>query len=62
MHSFKVKLKLKFMPEAHHASYNLGFKPKIIAEAEAVVNNIEIAVDKVLQVNLISGQNDFNLG
>ena len=31
------------MPKAHHMSYNLAFKLKIVAEAEAVKNNSEIA-------------------
>ena len=31
------------MPKAHRTSYNLAFKLKIVAEAEAVENNSEIA-------------------
>jgi len=31
------------MPKAHRSSYNLAFKLKIVAEAEAVENNSEIA-------------------
>ena len=31
------------MPKARHTSYNLAFEIKIVAEAEAVENNSEIA-------------------
>ena len=31
------------MPKARHTSYNLAFKLKIVAKAEAVENNSEIA-------------------
>ena len=31
------------MPKAHRTSYNFAFKLKIVAEAEAVENNFEIA-------------------
>lgn len=38
------------MPKAHRASYNnyLAFKSRLIAEAEAVVNNSEMAVDEAI--------------
>ena len=31
------------MPKARHSSYNMAFKLKVVAEAEAVENNSEIA-------------------
>ena len=33
------------MPKACCSSYNLAFKPKVVAEAEAVENNSEITRD-----------------
>ena len=59
------------MPKAHHASYNLAFKLKLVAEAEAIEDNSEIAIDEatnpiyfchVLQVCLaMSGNESFLL-
>ena len=34
------------MPKAHYVSYNLAFKLKTVVEAEAVVDNSEIAIDE----------------
>ena len=36
------------MPKAHHASYNLAFKLKIVAEAEAVEDNSKITIDEAI--------------
>ena len=49
------------MPKAPRSSYNLAFKLKVVAEAEAVVNNSEITGDNVCcwrkdQVNLFNGE------
>ena len=49
------------MPKAPRSSYNLAFKLKVVAEAEAVVNNSEITRDYVRccrkdQVNLFKSE------
>ena len=49
------------MPKAPRSLYNLAFKLKVVAEAEAVVNNSEITGDNVRcwrkdQVNLFNGE------
>ena len=36
------------MPKAHHASYNKAIKLKIVAEAEVVEENSEIAIDEAI--------------
>ena len=38
-----VQIQSVIMPKARRTSYNLAFKLKVIAEAEAVENNSEIA-------------------
>ena len=41
------------MPKAYHASYNLPFKSKLLAEAEAIVHSSEIAVDNAINTIII---------
>ena len=41
------------MPKAHGTSYNLAFKLKVVAEAEAVENNSEIARDYGISESMV---------
>ena len=41
------------MPKARRSSYNLAFKLKIVAEAEAVENNSEIARDYGISESIV---------
>ena len=40
------------MPKARRSSYNMSFKLKVVAEAEAVENNLEIARAKLFNGEL----------
>ena len=41
------------MPKARHSSYNMSFKLKVVAEAEAVENNSEIAREYGLSESMV---------
>ena len=41
------------MPKARRTSYNLAFKLKVVAEAEAVENNSEIARDYGISESMV---------
>ena len=41
------------MPKAHHSSYSVAFKIKVIAEVEAVENNSEIAREYGLSESMV---------
>lgn len=41
------------MPKAHRSSYNVSFKLKVVAEAEAVENNSEIAREYGLSESMV---------
>ena len=41
------------MPKAHCTSYNVAFKLKIVAEAEAVENNSEIATEYGISASMV---------
>ena len=41
------------MPKARRSSYNLAFKLKVVAEAEAVENNSEIARDYGISESMV---------
>jgi transposase-like protein len=51
------------MPKAHRSSYNLAFKLKVVAEAEAVENNSEIARDDGISESMVHrwGKDQANL-
>ena len=40
------------MPKAHRSSYSMAFKIKVITEAEAVENNLEIALEHGLSKSM----------
>ena len=44
------------MPKARRSSYNMAFKLKVVAEAEAVKNNSEIACDYGLSESMVLRQ------
>ena len=41
------------MPKVRHTSYNMAFKLKVVAEAEAVENNSEIARDYGISESIV---------
>ena len=41
------------MPKVCRTSYNMAFKLKVVAEAEAVENNLEIARDYRISVSMV---------
>ena len=41
------------MPKARHSSYNMAFKLKVVAEAEAVENNSEITREYELSESMV---------
>ena len=41
------------MPKARRSSYNMAFKLKVVAEAEAVENNLEIAREYGLSESMV---------
>ena len=41
------------MPKARRSSYNLAFKPKVVAEAKAIENNSEIARDYGISESMV---------
>ena len=41
------------MPKAHHSSYNMAFKLKVVAKAEAVENNSEITRECGLSESMV---------
>lgn len=43
------------MPKARRTSYNLPFKLKIVAEAEAIKNNSEIAREYGISESMVRG-------
>ena len=44
------------MPKARRSSYSMAFKLKVVAEAEAVENNSEIASDYGLSESMVRRQ------